>query len=79
MMDIQLFVYDGIEFTNFEQIKEHEDALVNVCYQFDWKDEAYNAERTDSAMQLMSISTRFLSSMSKKKKKRMGILRNCSN
>ena len=44
-MDIQLFVYDGIEFTNFEQIKEYEDALVNVCYQLDWKDEACNTER----------------------------------
>lgn len=33
-MDIPIFVYDGIEFTNFEQIKEHEDALINVCYQF---------------------------------------------
>ena len=45
MMNIPLFVYDGIEFYNFEQIKEHEDALINVCYQFDWKDEACNAER----------------------------------
>lgn len=44
-MDIPVFVYDGIEFTNFEQIEEHEDALINVCYQFDWKDEACNAER----------------------------------
>ena len=43
-MDIPVFVYDEIEFTNFEQIKEHEDALINVCYQFDWKDEACNAE-----------------------------------
>lgn len=45
MMNIPLFVYDGIEFYNFEQIKEHEDTLVNVCYQFNWKDETCNAER----------------------------------
>lgn len=27
-MDIPVFVYDGIEFTNFEQIEEHEDTLI---------------------------------------------------